>query len=195
MGIASCGATIGPSVTLSRARYGDLTPRRPLAILRQDWTLGRFSLPLNMPRTWDCAGRVERISRVSSSAQRRLHRTLKLKWSLFSYPVTVMRTGLALWAGTAEAQTGLSGFSSMRTLLLLGLSGAIALSQGTTPSRAAECDAVGNVKFVCHQPAPEDFAVVPGSDWIFTSSYAPPGTINLINVRDLTAKVVFPSDP
>jgi hypothetical protein len=50
--------------------------------------------------------------------------------------------------------------------------------------RAAGCDPVGNVRFVCDQVAPEDLAPVPGSQWMIASGMAANGAIRLIDLRD-----------
>jgi hypothetical protein len=55
------------------------------------------------------------------------------------------------------------------------------------------CDPVGNVRFVCGQQAPEDLVVVPGSQWILASSFTGSGGVNLINVRDHTTTLAFPT--
>jgi hypothetical protein len=55
------------------------------------------------------------------------------------------------------------------------------------------CNPVGNVRFVCGQQAPEDLVALPGSQWIVASSFAGTGGINLINVRDHTTSLAFPT--
>ena len=55
------------------------------------------------------------------------------------------------------------------------------------------CNPVGNVRFVCGQQAPEDLVALPGSQWIVASSFAGSGGINLINVRDHTTSLAFPT--
>lgn len=62
--------------------------------------------------------------------------------------------------------------------------------QGTAP---APCTPLGNVQFVCGQQAPEDLAVMPGSEWVFASSFAGNGGIRLINVRDKSTAVAYPA--
>jgi hypothetical protein len=71
----------------------------------------------------------------------------------------------------------------MSVLILLGLF----LQQ--TPA----CNPAGNVQFVCGQEAPEDLAVVPGSDWVLASDFAGNGGIRLINTHDLTTTVAYPT--
>jgi sugar lactone lactonase YvrE len=72
----------------------------------------------------------------------------------------------------------------MRLLLLLGLF----LQQPPAP-----CNPAGNVQFVCGQEAPEDLVVVPGSEWVIASDFAGKGGIRLINTRDLTTAMAYPS--
>ena len=59
--------------------------------------------------------------------------------------------------------------------------------------RAASCNPVGNIRYVCGLQAPEDLVLVPGSQWVLASSYAGTGGINLINVRDHSASLAFPA--
>src|SRR5437762_1759183 len=69
----------------------------------------------------------------------------------------------------------------------------LAWPPGLMGQAAAGCNPVGNVRFVCGQQAPEDLVAIPGSPWILVSSYAGTGGINLINVRDHTTTVAFPT--
>ena len=80
----------------------------------------------------------------------------------------------------------------MRVLTWVGVS-AISAFLGTTGPRAAGCDPVGNVAFVCDQSGPEDLALVPGSEWVLSSGMTAGGAIRLVNVRDRTTTVLFPS--
>jgi hypothetical protein len=57
----------------------------------------------------------------------------------------------------------------------------------------ASCDPVGSVRFVCGQRAPEDLVALPGSQWIVAGAFAGAGGINLINVRDHTSILAFPT--
>jgi hypothetical protein len=84
----------------------------------------------------------------------------------------------------------------MRVLTFPGLSVALALalSLGTAGPRAAGCDPVGKIQFVCDQAGPEDLAIVPGGQWVIATAYArDKGGIRLINVRDRTTTVLFPT--
>jgi hypothetical protein len=69
---------------------------------------------------------------------------------------------------------------------------AAALSAPAAP-KAAGCDPAGNVKFICDQLAPEDLAIVPGSEWVISSGMAANGAIRAINLRDKTTTVLFPA--
>jgi sugar lactone lactonase YvrE len=72
----------------------------------------------------------------------------------------------------------------MRLLILLGLF----LQQAPAP-----CNPAGNVQFVCGQEAPEDLVVLPGSEWVIASDFGGKGGIRLINTRDLTTNMAYPS--
>ena len=83
----------------------------------------------------------------------------------------------------------------MKKLYALSLGAAlIALLLGRTiGAKAAGCDPIGGVRFVCDQVGPEDLAAVPGSEWVLSSGMAASGAIRLINLRDRTTTVLFPS--
>lgn len=51
-----------------------------------------------------------------------------------------------------------------------------------------------DAKFVCGQEAPEDLVLVPGSEWVVASVYSAKGGIRLINVRDKTTTVAYPTE-
>ena len=65
--------------------------------------------------------------------------------------------------------------------------------QGAGAPATAPCNPVGTVRFVCDQRAPEDLVALPGSQWIVASAFAGTGGINLINVRDHTTTLAFPT--
>ena len=75
----------------------------------------------------------------------------------------------------------------------LGIVIALSLVGGSVEVRAAGCEAIGNVRFICDQLGPEDLAAVPGSDWVLSSGMAANGAIHLINLRDKSTTVLFPS--
>ena len=81
----------------------------------------------------------------------------------------------------------------MRLLTSIGVSVVSALLLGTAGPRAAGCDPVGNVRFVCDQSGPEDLALVPGSPWLLASGMTANGALRLVNVGDRTTTVLFPS--
>jgi len=77
--------------------------------------------------------------------------------------------------------------------LLIGLALTASLATIAVP-RAAGCDAVGNVRFICDQAGPEDLFPVPGGEWVLSSGMAASGAaIRVINVRDRTTTVLFPN--
>jgi DNA-binding beta-propeller fold protein YncE len=82
----------------------------------------------------------------------------------------------------------------MRILTVLGgLFIVFALPLRLTGQAPAGCSPAGAVQFVCGQQAPEDLVLVPGSDWVIASVYANPGGIRLINARDRTTSVAYPT--
>ena len=82
----------------------------------------------------------------------------------------------------------------MRMLTFVGFSVACALLLGIGGLRAAGCDPVGSVRFVCNQAGPEDLFLVPGGEWVLSSGMVANGAIRLIRVRDKTTTVLFPSE-
>jgi hypothetical protein len=82
----------------------------------------------------------------------------------------------------------------MKNHLLLPLAIAFALLPGNVRPEAADCEAIGKVQFLCGIVSPEDFALVPGSDWMLTSgNRAGQGAIRALNVRNKTITTLFPS--
>ena len=83
----------------------------------------------------------------------------------------------------------------MRSLTLLGLIVVFALPLGTARPRAADCEAVGDVQFVCGLSGPEDLAAIPGGRWIIASSYPENnGGLRLIDIQDLTTTILLPTE-
>lgn len=78
----------------------------------------------------------------------------------------------------------------MKRLVSRGIAITLSLLGGNVDARAAGCAPIGNVRFICDQRGPEDLAAVPGSEWVLASGY---GAIRLINLRDKTTTVLFPS--
>jgi hypothetical protein len=70
--------------------------------------------------------------------------------------------------------------------------GAQAPPRGGAPA-AAPCVQAGNTQYVCDQVSPEDLVVVPGGEWVISTAYARPGGIRIINVRDKTTTIAYPS--
>src|SRR6266446_561468 len=83
----------------------------------------------------------------------------------------------------------------MRVLTYVGLSVAVAVLLEFAGPGAAGCDSVGNVRFICGQVGPEDLAIVPGGEWVLSSGNVANGGIRLINIRDKTTTVLFPTAP
>lgn len=80
----------------------------------------------------------------------------------------------------------------MKVLMSLAVVITLSLFGGSVKAKAAGCEAIGNIRFVCDQLGPEDLAAVPGSDWILSSGMVANGAIRLINLRDKTTTVLFP---
>src|SRR2546426_4496301 len=78
-------------------------------------------------------------------------------------------------------------------VLALGIVAALLLLGGVVKARAAGCDPIGDVRFICNQVGPEDLVAVPGSDWVLSSGMAMNGAIRLVSLRDNTTTVLFPA--
>src|SRR6266571_1894174 len=81
----------------------------------------------------------------------------------------------------------------MKVLMSLGIVITLSLVGGSVEAKAAGCEAIGNVRFICDQLGPEDLVAVPRSDWVLSSGMAANGAIRLINLRDKSTTVLFPS--
>jgi hypothetical protein len=81
----------------------------------------------------------------------------------------------------------------MKVLTTIGLAVMFALLIATVGPRAQGCAPRGDVRFICDQIAPEDLVVVPGSEFVISSGMAANGAIRLINLRDRTTTVLFPT--
>ena len=57
----------------------------------------------------------------------------------------------------------------MKVLMSLGIVITLSLVGGSVEAKAAGCEAIGNIRFICDQLGPEDLAAVPGSDWVLSS--------------------------
>jgi hypothetical protein len=58
---------------------------------------------------------------------------------------------------------------------------------------ATPCEPLGEIKFVCGLVSAEDLAILPGAEWVITSGNREGGRLHLVNVRNKTATVVFPT--
>jgi hypothetical protein len=88
----------------------------------------------------------------------------------------------------------------MKRLLQLAVFGAMfgtvfSHAQPPPPAPTPPCDPAGDgtVQFVCGQDAPEDLVLAPGGDWVIASVYSQKGGIRLINVRDRSTTVAYPT--
>ena len=82
----------------------------------------------------------------------------------------------------------------MKVLALLGPTVVLVLLLGVAGHGAADCEAVGDVRFVCGQSGPEDLISVPDSPWVLVSSFPQgSGGLRLIDTRDLTTTVLLPT--
>jgi hypothetical protein len=83
----------------------------------------------------------------------------------------------------------------MRISILFGVSVASAvLLVSSARLRAAGCEPVGNVQFICNQAGPEDLVPVPGGQWVLSSGMVANGAIRLISVRDKMTTVLYPAE-
>ena len=81
----------------------------------------------------------------------------------------------------------------MRALWWLSVSVVAWVSPGLAQQQARTCDPVGAIQFICDVISPEDFAVIPDTEWIIASGDQEGGRIQLVNVRDKTATPLFPA--
>ena len=80
-----------------------------------------------------------------------------------------------------------------RFRFLLAVSAAVSLCLVVAPPAGAACEDVGEIRFICDVISPEDFAIVPATEWIIASGDRAGGRIQLVNVPDRTATPVFPT--
>jgi sugar lactone lactonase YvrE len=85
----------------------------------------------------------------------------------------------------------------MKTFVFVVLSLVFAISvaaQAPPPAPAPPpCTPEGN-QYVCGQEAPEDLAVIPGSDWVLATDFAGKGGIRLINTHDYAVTIAYPTE-
>jgi hypothetical protein len=79
------------------------------------------------------------------------------------------------------------------SIVALSIAVALGLSFGTVVPRAAGCDPVGRIQFVCGQAGPEDLVAVPGTAWLIASAYGAEGGVNLIDTKAGSSTRLFPS--
>lgn len=77
--------------------------------------------------------------------------------------------------------------------LSIGIAVASLLIGWTAQAKAAGCDPNGSIRFICDQLGPEDLVIVPGSQWVVASGMLANGAIRLVNLRDKTTTVLFPT--
>jgi hypothetical protein len=68
-----------------------------------------------------------------------------------------------------------------------------AVPPGYAAVGATPCEPIGEVRFICDLVSAEDLAIVPGSEWVIASGNREGGRLHLVNVRDKTATVLFPT--
>jgi hypothetical protein len=61
--------------------------------------------------------------------------------------------------------------------LSLGIVISLSLVGRNVEVKAAGGEAIGSIHFICDQLGPEDFAVVPGSEWVLSSGMVANGAI------------------
>lgn len=82
----------------------------------------------------------------------------------------------------------------MRLPMVMGSFAACALLLGTAGPSAAACDPDGDVQFVCGPANPEDLVPIPQSPWVVVSSLEDEGYLHLVDSRDHSSTVRFPSE-
>ena len=83
-------------------------------------------------------------------------------------------------------------------VLGLAVAGCGAPAPPAAPEPAAEmpaddCAPVGEIQFICNLISPEDLAVLPGEEWVIASGNQEGGKLHLVNVRDKTSSVLYPT--
>ena len=58
---------------------------------------------------------------------------------------------------------------NVRILKVLCMSAALCAAWGVAQPAAAACEPVGEIRFICDLVSPEDFAIVPGDEWVIAS--------------------------
>jgi hypothetical protein len=82
----------------------------------------------------------------------------------------------------------------MKRTTYVGLFVAFAALPVGVGSQAPPCTPIGKIQFLCDIQGPEDFAVVPGSEWMLVSGNRPgQGAIRALHLRDKKFVPIFPS--
>jgi hypothetical protein len=81
----------------------------------------------------------------------------------------------------------------VRVLLIAVLALPLLLSAQGPPQAPAAPPCVPGGQYVCGQTAPEDLVLVPGGEWMVATVFSGQGGIKLINTRDKTTTVGYPS--
>ena len=78
-------------------------------------------------------------------------------------------------------------------VIAVGVLPLLIVAQGPPQAPAAPPCVPGNTQYICGQSAPEDLVIVPGGEWVVATSFARPGGLRLINVRDKSTTMAYPS--
>src|SRR5437764_1389810 len=102
-----------------------------------------------------------------------------------AYP-EALRGEVPRYADTAEMRR-----HPVRLLMWLAAPMAVAGSLSFATLKAAGCEPLGDIQFVCGQNGPEDLAVVPGSQWVVAGGdTGDDGSLRLIRVSDRTTTIL-----
>ncbi|MFN2329113.1 MAG: SMP-30/gluconolactonase/LRE family protein [Chromatocurvus sp.] len=71
---------------------------------------------------------------------------------------------------------------------------ALFLATITLPMQAAECDSTGPDQYLCGIASAEDLVQIPGTRWLIASAFAGQSVLNLVDTREKSWEVLFPSD-
>lgn len=80
----------------------------------------------------------------------------------------------------------------LRKLLLLITVAFLPLTASNNIAAEAECEADGDVEFLCGPISPEDLAIVPQSPWIIAAGMEDDGFLYLLNREDLSSEAIYP---
>jgi hypothetical protein len=107
----------------------------------------------------------------------------------------VTQAGAALHAGIPSfmRDTLMKSRTQIQSLVF-ACAMAFGLAAGTSVSRAAGCDPIGRIQFVCGPAGPEDLVAVPGTAWLIASAFGVEGGVHLIDTRAASSVRLFPSE-